>query len=248
VPRSVNGRTGGVDRRSLPEQVAARLHQQIADGTYSGGARLPHQRDLAASFGVSTAVAREALALLGAAGLVRTRSGQGTFVADLPDVALRFPAWVAAPSGPLELAEAIEARDVLEHATATRAARRRTDEDVMRLREILAEMRAAGADLDAFVETDLALHLAVAAAARNGPLAGALAALHRALRETVALGVQDAIDHDWLPALVEAHADLVEGVAKGDPHDAGAAMDGMIDRLRIVAAGHGMIVSDRIDD
>jgi DNA-binding FadR family transcriptional regulator len=224
------------------------LHEQIANGTYPGGSRLPHQRDLAASFGVSTAVAREALALLAAGGLVRTRSGQGTFVADQPEVALRFPAWVAAPNGPAELAEAIEARDVIEHATATRAARRRTEDDVVRLREILAAMRAAGANLDAFVENDLALHLELAAAARNGPLAGALAALHRALRDTVALGVQDAIDADWLPNLVDAHADLVEAVANSDPHAAGAAMDAMIDRLRVVAVGRGLIVSDRIDD
>ena len=151
---------------------------------------MPHQRDLAASFGVSIAVAREALALLTAGGLVRARSGQGTFVTDQPEAALRFPAWVAAPMGAEELTEAIEARDVIEHATAIRAAHRRSKADVVRLRELVGQMADAGDDAAAFIEADLALHLAIAAAARNRPLAGALAALHRALRDTVAIGVQ----------------------------------------------------------
>ena len=146
VRRGVNGAPDGVVRRSLPEQVATLLHEQIANGTYPGGSKLPHQRDLAASFGVSIAVAREALALLAAGGLVRARSGQGTFVTDQPEAALRFPAWVAAPMGAEELTEAIEARDVIEHATAIRAAHRRSEADVERLRELVGQMADAGDD------------------------------------------------------------------------------------------------------
>jgi GntR family transcriptional regulator, transcriptional repressor for pyruvate dehydrogenase complex len=247
VKGGVNAAVGAVDRRSLPQQVAARLHAQIADGTYPGGARLPHQRDLAASFGVSIAVAREALALLTAGGLVRTRSGQGTFVTDQPGAALRFPTWMALPTGPDELAEAIEARDVIELATATRAARRRSAEDVLRLREIMAAMRAAGDDVDAFIESDLALHLALAAAAQNRPLAGALAALQRVLRETVALGVRTAIEDGWSEALAEKHAHLVEAVADHDPEAASAAMHAMLHRLQEIAAGRGIIESTPLD-
>jgi GntR family transcriptional repressor for pyruvate dehydrogenase complex len=246
VRRGVNGAPDGVVRRSLPEQVAALLHEQIASGTYPGGSKLPHQRDLAASFGVSIAVAREALALLAAGGLVRARSGQGTFVTDQPEAALRFPAWVAAPMGAEELTEAIEARDVIEHATAIRAAHRRTDDDVTRLRELVGQMADAGDDAAAFIEADLALHLEIAAAARNRPLAGALAALHRALRDTVAIGVRTAIEEDWLPTLLEAHQDLVEAVAAQDLRGAGAAMDRMLDRLRVIATDRGLVESERL--
>jgi GntR family transcriptional regulator, transcriptional repressor for pyruvate dehydrogenase complex len=246
VRRGVNGAPDGVVRRSLPEQVATLLHEQIANGTYTGGSKLPHQRDLAASFGVSIAVAREALALLASGGLVRARSGQGTFVTDQPEAALRFPAWVAAPMGAEELTEAIEARDVIEHATAIRAAHRRTDEDVERLREIVGAMADAGDDAAAFISADLALHLEIAAAARNRPLAGALAALHRALRDTVEIGVRTAIEEDWLPRLVECHQELVEAVAAQDLGGAGAAMDRMLDRLRLIATDRGLVVSERL--
>jgi GntR family transcriptional regulator, transcriptional repressor for pyruvate dehydrogenase complex len=237
----VNNRSA-VDRRSLPEQVATRLHEQIAGGIYPGGSRLPHQRDLAASFGVSTAVAREALALLAAGGLIRSRSGQGTFVTDQPDASLRFPIWVREPTGPAEVAETIEARIVLERAIAGFAAQRHTSEDIERLREILDDMRAAGDDADAFTETDLALHLALAAAARNRVLAGALAALRRMLRETIMVGVRSAIETDWMPALVQSHVRLVDAVEARDGSAARAAMDAMLERLRDEASTLGLIV------
>ena len=40
-------------RRSLPEQIAARIHEQISDGTYPAGSQLPLQKELAHHFGVS---------------------------------------------------------------------------------------------------------------------------------------------------------------------------------------------------
>ena len=148
--------------------------------------------------------------------------------------------------GAEELTEAIEARDVIEHATAIRAAHRRTDEDVERLREIVGAMADAGDDAAAFISADLALHLEIAAAARNRPLAGALAALHRALRDTVEIGVRTAIEEDWLPRLVEGHQELVEAVAAQDLGGAGSAMDRMLDRLRLIATDRGLVVSERL--
>ena len=40
-------------RRSLPEQIAARIHEQISDGTYPAGSQLPLQKEIAHHFGVS---------------------------------------------------------------------------------------------------------------------------------------------------------------------------------------------------
>jgi GntR family transcriptional repressor for pyruvate dehydrogenase complex len=221
-----------------------RIHEQIVAGTYPPGTKLPHQRDLATSFGVSAAVTREALARLKAAGLVRTKSGQGTFVTDQPLEAMRFPTWVRHPVGPRELAEAIEARDVLEHATAMRAAQRRTTNDVKTLQSIMGRMAHAGnrADAEAFIASDIDLHLTVAAAAGNQVLTGALSALQRSLRETVAVGVQDAIDNDWMPELIQSHARLVDAIAGRDPIAAGVMMDVMFMRLRSIAGESGISV------
>ncbi len=218
------------------------MHERILSGECPPGSKFPHQRDLAISFGVSPAVMREALSRLKAAGLVRTKSGHGTFVTDQPLEAMRFPTWVQDPVSPTELSEAIEARDVLEHATAMRAAERRSAADVKQLRRIIVRMENAGENVTTFVESDIDLHLAVAAAARNRILTGALSALHRSLRETVLFGVQDAIDNNWIPALVDSHSQLVDAIAEQDAHTAGAMMETMFGRLREIVVKSGIIV------
>ena len=231
-----------VERRSLPAQVATRIHDQILSGVYSPGPKLPHQRDLALNFGVSAAVIREALARLKGAGLVRAKSGQGTFVTNQPLKAMRFPTWVRDPASSAELSEAIEARDVIEHATAMRAAQRRTPKDVEHLREIIVRMADASEDALAFIACDIEFHLTVASASGNQILTGALSALQRSLSESVAVGVQDAIDNKWMPTLVDSHAQLVDAIVERDPVVAGEVMDTMFARLRTIVEKSGVTV------
>jgi len=61
-------------------QIRDSLQQQIESGIYTDGARLPSERDLAESFGVSRMTARQAVQMLIQDGLLSTRVGKGTFV------------------------------------------------------------------------------------------------------------------------------------------------------------------------
>jgi GntR family transcriptional repressor for pyruvate dehydrogenase complex len=70
-----------VSRRS---QVVDLLGNEIRSGKYKPAERLPTEQELIARFGVSRTVIREAFASLKAEGLVVTRQGAGTFVADNP--------------------------------------------------------------------------------------------------------------------------------------------------------------------
>jgi DNA-binding FadR family transcriptional regulator len=108
--------------RSTPrayEAVAHELLVLILGGHFSAGDRLPSERQLAARFGVSRPTVREALGALEARGLVVTRMGSGTFVADR-DALEGVPA-VSADDSP---AEFMETRLVLEVAVARLAAKR----------------------------------------------------------------------------------------------------------------------------
>lgn len=64
--------------------IAAVLRARIVGGEWSAGERLPSQRELAGSFGVTLMTLRQALSALEADGLVRAERGRGTFVADRP--------------------------------------------------------------------------------------------------------------------------------------------------------------------
>jgi GntR family transcriptional regulator len=72
-----------VDRTSgVPafRQVAADLREKISAGVYAPGAKLPSERDLIESYGVSRPTVREAVNLLRAEGVVNVEHGRGVFV------------------------------------------------------------------------------------------------------------------------------------------------------------------------
>ena len=71
-------------RETLWTAIAATLRDDIANGTYGPGSRLPTEADLSARFGVNRHTLRRALADLGKAGLVQSRRGAGVFVVARP--------------------------------------------------------------------------------------------------------------------------------------------------------------------
>jgi DNA-binding GntR family transcriptional regulator len=68
-------------------RIADDLHQQITSGELVPGQRVPSEAELMRRYGVSRGTARQGLAVLEAAGLVRAVHGKGRFV----DVAGRRP-------------------------------------------------------------------------------------------------------------------------------------------------------------
>jgi DNA-binding FadR family transcriptional regulator len=125
------------------EVVADRLRSEILQGTRPPGARLSNEIVLAEELGVSRATVREALRLLGAENLIRTAKGAGggSFVtipsADHLSESLRSGLGRLATAEHVTLEELLEARELLEVPAARLAARRRADEDVVRLREAI---------------------------------------------------------------------------------------------------------------
>ncbi|MEU5884622.1 GntR family transcriptional regulator [Spirillospora sp. NPDC047279] len=65
-------------------RIADRLRDQIRDGTYPPGSRLPTMSELTVSHGVSEIVVRQAIANLRGEGLIETRRGGGTIVKVAP--------------------------------------------------------------------------------------------------------------------------------------------------------------------
>jgi DNA-binding GntR family transcriptional regulator len=75
------------DPRSPNERVAAVLRSRIVSGELPVGALLPSGKQLGADFGVATATAQRAVALLQSWGLVRVSRGRRPIVLAAPDEA-----------------------------------------------------------------------------------------------------------------------------------------------------------------
>ncbi|GAA5019147.1 FadR/GntR family transcriptional regulator [Terrabacter aeriphilus] len=168
-------------RTRLYEQVAEQITAWIAANGLTAGDRLPPERELAQRLGVSRATLSQALVALEVIGVVTVRHGDGTVLADA-----RAPRRIveAIRAHAHRLPEVIDTRDALETKIAALAATRRTDDDLARIDEALAEMardvEAGGRGL----EGDERFHGAVTAAAHSLLLARLMDEIRDLVRET----------------------------------------------------------------
>jgi GntR family transcriptional regulator, transcriptional repressor for pyruvate dehydrogenase complex len=131
--------------RKAYEQVYDQLRELIMTGELERGQRLPGEAALAGEFGVSRGTVREALRLLAAQNLIRTAKGAGggSFVtlptADHVSEVLQANIRLLSEAREVSAEEMLEARELLETFAARMAARRRTQEDLERLRACIID-------------------------------------------------------------------------------------------------------------
>ncbi len=157
-----------IQRKSLADMIAETLKQQITEGTYRAGDKLPTEPELMKTFGVGRSSVREAVKLLVNMGVVRVQQGSGTFVAvpsNNDDVNIKMST--------ADRTELDEVRKILDIAIVEKAVARRTEKDIERMRALL-EKRKVNAEkglLEECIEADLNFHIAIADAAHNRILA-----------------------------------------------------------------------------
>ncbi|MFM1988899.1 MAG: hypothetical protein RJA99_1856 [Pseudomonadota bacterium] len=205
-------------RQSLVDSVVGQLAAQIESGGAAPGSRLPAETDLCRQFGVSRTVVREAIARLKADQLVETQPGLGLFVVRRApgQGVLRLR---GSEGTSVERArEMLEFRAGLETEAARLAAIRRTDQDRAAIRAALArieEVERGGGNGGA---EDLALHMAIARASRNGYIVQVLQFLAAPLAEAISasrtLSAQPREDSERARA---EHRLVIEAIDAGDP-------------------------------
>ncbi len=154
----------------LSETVSKTIEKWILDGVMAPGVKLPTEKTLSAEFGVSRAVVREAISRLKAEGYVSSRQGAGAFVEARPGQSSFRLADALDPAGPAATAHIFELRYIVETAAAALAARRRTTQNLARMREPLMRMRRAVAEQTDGTQADDDFHVAIAAATNNPAL------------------------------------------------------------------------------
>ncbi|GES26314.1 transcriptional regulator [Acrocarpospora pleiomorpha] len=212
-------------RESLVVDIARQLLSQLLDGHLRPGTRLPSERQLSESLGVGRSTVREALKALDVLGIIEVRQGDGTYLtrgtSSLLPSAIEWGLMLGQP----QVLDLIEARRHIEVIIAELAAERANAEDVAELRTHLAEMRAAP-DAAAFVEADIAFHLALANAAGNSVLSDILGSIRSLLRVWIRRAIHEAGETQ---TTIAEHAAVLAAVERHSPSAAGAAMRGHMD-------------------
>jgi DNA-binding FadR family transcriptional regulator len=191
---------------------------------------------------VSRMVAREAIKVLAAKGLVASRPKVGSRVLPRDQWDLFDPdvlAWsLEAADAAVRYEEIYEVRMIIEPRVASLAAERRTPAEAVHLAEMLEAMRAGVSDYATFVAADLELHSAILGAAHNDPLVQLAEMIRLVLNACQRVSARVA---DGRGRAVEEHRAVVDAIAGQAPDEAALATERLLSSaardLREVLAG-----------
>ena len=176
----------GVRVGTLAHLAAQELGRRIVGGNYLPGDALPSEADLSAELEVSRTVVREALKVLAAKGLIRSRPRVGPVVQPRhvwERLDSDILAWSTQDGEQLRvfLNQLTEVRRIVEPDAARLAAMRAMPDEMEQIAATFAAMEDAVADPNAFMTQDLAFHEAIIRATHNELLLGLLVTVRKGL-------------------------------------------------------------------
>jgi len=152
---------------NLADWVYLQLQEMISKPQWSVGGKLPGEKELAESLGVSRPVLRQALARLRDENVITTRRGSGNYIVPRSDAdGIGHPAPFQIRGIP-DIEEVFRFRHVIEVAAAVEAASRATDEaiaDIAKAHEALVKGKI---HMGSPFQSDFGFHLAVASATKT---------------------------------------------------------------------------------
>ncbi|MEV4569655.1 GntR family transcriptional regulator [Nonomuraea sp. NPDC049419] len=219
------------------ERVVEQIEEAIESGALTPGQRLPSERELMVQLSVGRSTVREALRVLQARGLVRSRPGDpnGAEVLPFSPAALHKSMTTLARVEELSLGELVQFRMVLDSAAILLAARLRTDEQLAGMAEAVAAMRAAAGtglntgpgtgsgtgsgavDTEAFGRADVAFHDAVVAASGNKLIQICTDVVRQIVLRQIAARIDAADDRQALMRRsIRHHEEVIAAIRAGD--------------------------------
>lgn len=233
-----------IERKILSIEIADRLEKLILGRKFEFDEKLPSEKVLSEEYRVGRNVIREAIKSLHERGLIRVVAGKGSYVVRpehqiLSDNLLRLTLL-----GGLTLEQIYEIRLPIEVSCAGYAAERATEEQVQKLRDLIAVMPQKIEDKNAWCETDFAFHLAVAEASGNTFFVTILSPFHNLFLKLFADGYAkgDVERNGFLP-----HKRVFEAIRDRNRAEAQRAMeDHILNSKRVVMLDHG--AGARVDD
>lgn len=221
--------------KRLYQSVAAQILSLIRQRELTAGTRLPPERELANTLGVSRPSLREALIALEIGGQIEIRMGSGVYV--------RHPeeggdsAVPALGESPTEL---MQARMAVEGSVIVLAAGKLSAATLDKLRRTVERMKRLAAAGKSPVDADRQFHMLIAEAAGNSVLSRFVAEMFDSRHDPIAAAIRD---HSESPqtwsAAVEEHEEILKALQAGDPIAAQTAM-----RSHLKASGERWITGE----
>jgi DNA-binding FadR family transcriptional regulator len=167
-----------MEKERLSDRVAAKIRQDIQEGKYKAGEKIPAEPELMKIYAVGRSSIREAVKSLAITGTLEVKQGDGTYIREAGqyiamDQRLRNA----------DFDEINAVRILLEEEIIRLATEHRTADDLKTVAKHLADRKQAILDenREACTNADIAFHSAIADASGNGVLAG----LYQSFTQTI---------------------------------------------------------------
>ncbi len=216
------------------EQVIDQIQTMIANDELKRGDKLPSERQLAEQLQVSRTSVREALRALQIIGLIEVKQGDGNFIKESFDFCLLQPLSVMFMLQQTKPEDIVELRKVIEVETATLAAQRVTDEEIVELKLLVDQLKefSLAEDEKNSVKVDKELHYKIAQSSKNFLLLNILNAIS-VLMDTFIEDARGMIltKYENKDILIMQHENIYKTIAARDPEGAANAMRDHIDLI-----------------
>lgn len=224
-----------IKRIQRNEEIRRQIEHAIKNGDFLPGERLPSERELVETFGVSRVSVREAIRSLEAVGLVRVYQGRGAFVTDrrsgLGELMTR---WLDVHRD--KVLELLGVRGVLDEYASRLAVENGNAAKIAAVRaahETFAAAVEAEVSTADIVALDIDFHIAVAEATENRLLFDLLSDLHSYLAESRYLAL---VPKNRPRQSLSEHSEIVAAIVARDAEAAVAATARHIARVRKIVA------------
>lgn len=214
---------------SKREEIIQKIRKDIQNGIYSPNDQLPPERKFAEELGVSRVLLREAIVALETLGIVEVRLRQGIFVKEDPiqdfNESLRFlPSW---HSG--FVPQLMEMRMIIDVHAAEFAAKRRTSEELDKLKEFLAQLESIRPhnteEMKRHARYEFLIHSLIVEAAHNAILSRVYEGLVSLMeKNNEILHMTFSKDIEWIERVVTHHRSVIGAIELKDAEKAAESM------------------------
>ena len=216
-----------IKKTRLYEKVIAQILGLIRNGSLAPGDRLPTERELSERLDVSRTSIREALRSMEMMGYVESRVGirGGTFIKQvtIEDIIGPLTKLLNTYKNAESVFEFVEARVILESATARLAARRRVEEDLQAMEEALNLMAREVEKGDLGLAGDQRFHMSVVRSTHND----VLIKIDNMLEDLLEDSRKATLQLPGIPAeAIDDHRKIFEAIKNKSAKEAGSLMKG----------------------
>lgn len=214
--------------KKVSELIYEQLKDLVFQGRFKPGQKIPPERELAESFGVSRPSVKSAIEKLVNLGFLVQRQGQGTFVTPYETRFLQNPLRDLLQVNEHHLVDLLEVRMGLETQGVALAAQRATAEDIQGLEQCLQDIWEQIKIGKAGSDEDTAFHMGIAYATKNSALIYLMKSFYDLLFHGIKQNLFYLAEAGNLPIVAKQHTEILQCILQRDPDRAQKAMSNHI--------------------